>query len=115
MPDLSGVSKQDILRYLSGLPGAVGFEPIGSDYNSPRFSKNALVSTWASAMKNPEYDEEIERLLLKSANQVKEVLGESMKPEIDGGIPKLRFLQEMTQGSAAPNLGVFGKRMKQAK
>ena len=90
MPDFSKNTKAEILQYLSGMPGAIGFA--GWEGSGARFDAPSARQTWMTAMKNPEYDAELEKALLTSMNQLQgggpAAGAANMMP------PKLKFLPE---------------------
>ena len=100
MPDLSKNTKAEILQYLSGMPGAIGFA--GWEGNGAKFDAPSAKQTWMTAMKNPEYDAELEKALLSSMNQLQG--GGAAAGAANMMPPKLKFLQE---ASAPPAESAF--------
>ena len=95
MPDFSNASKQDIIRFLRSMPGAVAFD--GWKDGQAKYTDQATLSTWSSAQKNPAYDEEVERELYKSFSQLGPSAQQGYLKSIDAAVPRLRFMQEMKE------------------
>jgi hypothetical protein len=94
MPDFSNTDKADILRYLKSMPGAVAFE--GWDkYGTPTMTDGASLHNWITAMKNPAYDEDIERALLASAQQLGPSAQQQHLKSINATLPQLKFIPQM--------------------
>jgi hypothetical protein len=90
MPDFSKNSKAEIMSFLSGMPGGIGFA--GWEGNGARYDAPTARQSWMSAMKNPEYDEEIEKAMLTSMSYL--TGGGPMAGKDQMMPPKLKFLQE---------------------
>ena len=109
MPDLSKNTKAEILSFLSSMSGAIGFA--GWEGNGAKFDAPTAQQSWLSAMKNPQYDEDVEKALLASMNQLQgggpAASYENIMP------PKLKFLQEVKQTSEEP--GVIRKAIQMMK
>jgi hypothetical protein len=100
MPDFSKNSKAEIMSFLSGMPGGIafaGWEGSGAKYDAPTARQS-----WMSAMKNPEYDEEIEKAMLTSMSHL--TGGGPMAGKDQMMPPKLKFLQEAKE---TPQEGPF--------
>jgi hypothetical protein len=99
MPDLSNVPKKDIMRFLASMPGAVSFGGWGGPSGTAQFTDDAALRTWQSAQKNPEYDAEVERAMYNSLQQLGPSAMQEYLRSVSGTMPKLRFMQEMSQGA----------------
>ena len=93
MADLSNVSKDDIIRFLVSMPGAVSFERWNGA--QPTHTDAAALSTWKSAQANPAYDEDIERMLYRSFQQMGPSAQQEYLKNINVAIPPLKFMPEV--------------------